>query len=450
MNAAVLGWADRRRFARVPVAGGGPEVTLGPRGLRGSAAQVLDFSPGGVLLQTEETPTWLAEDAPLSLRVGEHDISCSLAPESFDPSRWLQARPERVGLALTFARAEQDQVTRLYHRLRFPALHRRGAVPGAEVRALLAESGYMALRPGLEPADAWLRADWPGTLSHEAVFRDPGGPAIGHLAVTRAYANSWIGHEIAMLPRSSDNLRCRRDLYQHFCVWPRLLDGEGTYVFGYYSPKRRFHQEMFEAFASRSAADECVVVRMERYMRDKASAPEGLDLDGLVLEPMQRGDEPEVLALIEQSWPALARAALDIAPGSLTQDSVHPGFAALGGQRARQCLVLRSGERLIAALLCEWESAGVSLFDALSVAHVFLARGVETSSRLEKAITSVLYAFYTTREVNIPMFTCPPGTFHRRDVPGFKWVETMGCIVFSSRALRAFESYVELSLDLDS
>jgi len=451
MSAALLGWAERRRFARVKLSDRPEELTLGPRGQQLPGARVLDFSPGGVSL-APGSAQWLAEDTPLSLRVGEHEISCSLAPESSDGLQRLKESPDAVRLALDFAKDEQEEVARLYHRLRFPSLQRRNVATGSEVRTLLAESGYLALRPGIEPDATWARADWPSTLSHEAVFRDREGRCVGHIAVTRAYKNAWIGHEIAMLPRNDDSQHSRRDLYQHFCVWPRLIDGEGTYVFGYYSPKRRFHQQMFEAFANRSAADECVVVRQERYMRDPNWSPEPADtcLAGFTVLPMQHDDEPDVLGMIERAWPELARTALDIAPGSLSQDRLHPGFAVLGGHRARQCLLLRSGSRLIAALLCEWEDTHLSLFDALSVAHVFLAPGVEASTRIEQAVTRVLYDFYAARGVRIPLFTCPPGSFRQHDVPGFKWVETMGCIVFSARALRAFETYVELSLEQDA
>ena len=418
------------------------------QGSRRSAVRVLDFSPGGVSLPTQDVSFDL-EDEPLSLRIGEREIPCSVAPESGERLR-ASPRSGRIGLALEFETTAREDVALFYHRLRFPSLVRRSEVPGEEIRNLLRDSGYMALRPGLEPDGAWLRAEWPTTLSHEAVFREDDTPALGHIAITRAYRNSWIGHEIAMLRRTSDNLRCRRDLYQHFCVWPRLVDGDGTYVFGYYSPKRRFHQEMFEAFASRSAVEECVVVRMERYMRSAEwpQTPDGC-LEGFTVTPMTADEEPQVLAMLEAAWPALARDALDIGPGRLSQGELHPEFAVLGGQRARQCLIMRSGNRLVAALLCEWEDTRLSLFDALSIAHVFLAPGVDPDSRIENAITTVLRDFYTARGANIPLFTCPPGSFGRRDVPGFKWVETMGCIVFSARALCAFESFVDLSLELE-
>src|SRR5690606_13840637 len=127
--------------------------------------------------------------------------------------------------------------------------------------------------------------------------------------------------------------------------------------------------------------------------------------------------------------------------------SLHQQFAEIGAERSRTCLVLRAAGRLIAAVLCEWDQTRLSLFDVLSVAHVFVVPGVAVTGAIEAAIEQAIRRFYAERGLRVPLFTCPPNTFGRRDLPGFRWAETMACIVFSSRALRAFETYVELTLD---
>src|SRR5262249_19713581 len=142
------------------------------------------------------------------------------------------------GLKLYFEDNAKPAIARTYHNLRFRALRRRGAVSDGALKKLFQDSGYLGLKEGLVPRPAWLHADWPSTLTHEAVYIAGDNNAVGHVTVTRAYPHAWLGHEIATLRDHPESMVCRRTLYQHFSVWPRLLDEDQAHLLGYYYRSR--------------------------------------------------------------------------------------------------------------------------------------------------------------------------------------------------------------------
>jgi hypothetical protein len=428
---------DRRAFPRVHLNPDLQLASLSPLADDKLALPVLDLSPGGAAVLADTCPDWLDGRTELALRAGNQLIPC----------RVLDARPSfsvgsrALGLRLGFDKLERHAVANSYHKLRFAALQRRGALRASALQQLFVESGYLALKSDLVPSATWLRADWPNRLTHEAVYVARDERPLGHVTVTRAYPRAWLGHEIATVRDHSEALACRRVLYQHFSVWPRLLDGEAAHLLGYYNRSRPWHRRMFEDFAATSRVTDCAVVPMDRYVTQAIGDTEPAELSNVTVGGIEHGTA--VARIISDYWPALARHAFDIAPDRLATECMHSAYRDLGLTRSRTVLVLTVKGEVVGAALCEWTDCEISLFNVLNMAHVFLARGSDLSPDVSGSLVHAVRAFYAARGAPPPIIACPPGTFKDVALTGCVWTETMGCIIWNGEGLRLFEQYVD-------
>ncbi|MDD9939884.1 MAG: hypothetical protein OXU20_02360 [Myxococcales bacterium] len=312
---------------------------------------------------------------------------------------------------------------------------------------LLVASGYTRLKDDIAPSAIWLRAPWPNTLTHEAVYVARDQRALGHVTVTRAYSKTWLGHEIATLRNHPEAMACRRTLYQHFSVWPRLLDGDDAHLLGYYDRTRPWHQRMFEGFADRCGDQDCLVLPMERYALDRPSDASEDDQQGGLsagasVARAGISDAEWVAELVGKHWPGLVLRAFDIHPDRLTAECMHPAYRTAHLRRARDVLVLRVREQPVGAALCEWSDSRISLFNVLNMAQIFIESDADVPAEARNLLVQRVRAFYGDLGTPPPMLVCPPGTFGEAGLQGCRMVETMGCIVWSSEGLRQYESYV--------
>jgi hypothetical protein len=214
--------SERRRFRRV-AAVGRASVEVGSLSL-----PVEDLSAEGVAVVVPPGADLPRAGFTARLRAGEVALRCR--------AETLRAQSAAIGSAravLHLEPEESGQLLELYHRLRFPALSRRGQRPSQAVVDLFRRSGYLALKGELVPSPEWLAARWPESLTREAVYTAADGSLLGHIGITRAYSRAWLGHEIATLRDHPEALTCRRALYHHYANWPRLLDGDQALVLGY-------------------------------------------------------------------------------------------------------------------------------------------------------------------------------------------------------------------------
>lgn len=340
---------------------------------------------------------------------------------------------------------ERERAALQRHEQRFGNLHRRADVPADEVRALFDASGYTSLKAGLSLPEAWLRATWPASLSHEVVYRGQDGRALGHVAVTRAYSRAWLGHEIATLREHDEALRCRHKLYQHFSVWPRLLDGDEALLFGYFNRHRPWHRRMFEDFAAQTTTNDCVIVPFDRYVVDRsAGLSEPATFPGLTVLRLGPVDVAAISELLTGALPPLAVQAFDLQPERLLSDCLHPAFAKYGIERGRSALGIRLGGKLVAVALCENCDEPLSLFNVLNAAQVFVAPGAPEQAGT--ALVAAVLRYYAERGSPTPLITCLPAALGQRDVAGCRFTETMGCIIWTARGLQAYEGYVDEQL----
>jgi hypothetical protein len=349
-----------------------------------------------------------------------------------------------VGLRLMLDADQRGLLADAYHRLRFPALSRRGEIPAAVVHDLFDRSGYTALKKDVVPSDEWLAARWPATLTREAVYTAADGTVLGHIGVTRAYRRTWLGHEIATRRDHAEALACRRVLYHHFATWPRLLDGEETMLVGYYNRGRPWHRAMFEGFSSTADPDsECRVLPLDRFF---VSPAEGAtpSPDGISVGPMRPEEAGAVAALIAGQWPRLATRAFDLDAVHLQSACLHPEYAAAGLERSRTVLVLRDRGQLLGAATCEVASGHLSLFNVLNCAQLFLAGDVAPAG--QRVLVQAVQRFFRARGVLSPLVVANPGQLGEDHGIGLRLVETMGAIVWTAQGLRRYEDYIDRTL----
>ena len=440
---------ERRRFERIRLGPDLETVSLAPVAGNTDPVPLLDFSPEGAAVQSSVQPPWADGRVALELRADGNAIPCRARVAT------MTRRNETAvcGLRLSFDAGQRPALSAAYHKLRFHALQRRGALSERALSELFSESGYTRLKDDIAPSSTWMRANWPSTLTHEAVYVARDGRALGHVSVTRAYPHAWLGHEIATLRHHPEAMRCRRTLYLHFALWPRLLDGEDAHLLGYYNRSRPWHRRMFEDFASRCAPSDCVVVPMDRYTT--AAFNRGHTVDSGPTEESVRvihagPDHCAVVAKwVEQYWPTLALRAFDIHADSLTSPCMHDAYRASGLTRSRTVLVLCVDDEPVAAALCEWSDSQISLFNVLNMAHIFVSKHAMVSASACNLLIQEVRAFYAQLGASPPLIACPPGTFANTPVHGSTWTETMGCIIWSAEGLRRFERYVaEVITDL--
>lgn len=456
----VRGFADEGQACDTPA---GPDAEqAGPAGAA-LCARVLDFSPGGVLVECEHPPYWADGRTKLELHFEPGEETLGI----FCRGRWARAPDVRdvdeaglqFGLELEFDPDQRARVADAYHRLRFGALSRRGQLDPARLEQLFWDSSGLTLG-GLPAGSPWLSAAWPNTLSHEVVYRSSGGRLLGHIAVTRAYKRAWLGHELAFVPEDPEAARCHRELYQHFCVWPRLLDGDDVHVLGYFGGQEHLHRRLLEAFALKSPPGQCVITPLDRYVPGetiaarRAAATSGAAHDSfgrsLHWGPLREQERTGAVELIRSQWSPLTCEAFDVTPESLDQEALHPVYFEEGRGRGRACVALRLDGELQGVGLCEWTDPALSGSGPLNVAHVFLTdRARDAAARdwmMRHSLCSAIQDTYLTRGLPLPSLTCAPGSFGFADLPTHMYAETMGCVVLSGRALRDFEVFVEQAL----
>jgi hypothetical protein len=433
---------QRRRFRRVP-------VTPGTMALEATGADVIDLSPEGVSVSLSSDGWRPGQGGPVALRTAEARITCRadvVCQRDGGDGRAV------LGLHLDLDDGDRRALTAAYHRARFPQLARRGQVPPGEVADLFERSGYLALKPDCRPGDEWLAAPWPDSLSREAMYRAADGTVLGHIGVTRAYRNAWLGHEIATRRDHPEALDCRRALYHHFATWPRLAGGEDCLLVGYYNPQRPWHRRLFEAFAALCDPEtECRLLPLDRFLvlpaevaaDEKLAAPE---VAGLEVSPVRPGERSRVAALIAASWPSLAVRAFDLGAAAMEATCLHPEYAAAGIGRDRRVLVVRWQGVVVGAALCETVDGPLSLFNVLNCAQLFFLPGVGVAGAPARALTRAVLAFYRQRGVPSPMLVASPGLLPAQPAPGVQRAETMGGIIWTARGLARYEDYVDRAL----
>jgi hypothetical protein len=328
----------------------------------------------------------------------------------------------------------------------FPGLCARHDVDPDEVLELFDESGYLALREGTTPDDGWYCADDP-IVTQDVMYRAEDGALLGHVSITRGYSGCWLGHQIATLREHSEAMECRRSLYDFFSSHPRELDGPHAMLLGYYDRSRRWHKRFFEGFVQwMDDEGDAVVVPLDRFERDGPiqetrghSAPPGVRI-----EVLEDADLAAATRLIRSHLPALAIEAFDLRPASLRQSDLHPAYRNSRYSRGRQALSLKEDDELVGVVLCEHGSSELSLFNILNMAQVFLATG-DAAPRISSqlALLNSIRDFYAWRGVDHPLIVAPPETFVAAKAANTILAETMGCIVWSGRALHLYRHYLD-------
>lgn len=384
-------------------------------------------APGAPLLPESPTPIALAGEGTV--------IPCVATRKSATPT----ARGVECGLSLELA--DSLPLADVLQRVLLPQLRLRRHVPRADVIDLFERSGYLSLRPGCVPTDAWLGID-ADAISRDLVYVSRTGRPVGHISITRAYRETWLGHQIATIADDEESLDARRALYLGFASLPTILDGTHSRVIGYYNRSRPWHRIFFEHFAhSVSSSDMAVVCPFDRF--ERGVAPLVLELpSGIEVGPATERELVTVAALAHAQLPRIVIEAMDLHPARLRVESLHPAYLSSSFYRSRDVVVLRVDGVMVGAALCEYSSREISLFNVMNMAQFFMSEGVDPRAQL--ALHHHVRRGYLERGVEDPLVVARPGTFDATADPDTRLAETMGCIVWSAEGLRAYENYVQL------
>lgn len=434
---------ERRGSGRLALADGAASlhwVTMGASEPVANAAEVLELSPDGALVAigpAESLPS--GGPFPAALSIGETTVHCL----AHSRHRRHGDRLDECGVEIVSGPA-RARLLEAYLGMRFPALRQRRTLAPEAVQELLERSGYLALRGGIVPPPRWFRLEGDG-VSRDVVHLAEDGTPVGHVSVTRAYSGSWMGHQIATLRGHPETWAARMALYLYFATYPIAVDGPGTILFGYYDRRRAWHKVFFESFVRWVGDDELAVIApFDRFERAPGQPESAVPCEprvevGLALPE----DLLAAAALVRAQLPELAATAFDLHPESLTRQHLHPAYAGSSLERGRCAIVLRVDGRLAGVALCETGSRELSLFNMFNMAQIYLRRDRVPSIGAQLRLLAEVRAFYRLRGIVDPLVVAPPGTFAGASEPGTVLAETMGCIAWSGRALRQYESFLK-------
>lgn len=409
-------------------------------------AEVRDFSGAGLRVripeQTMTLPLSGAFAARLSLDGNVHE--CLVEPRYARRARG--GRGYDVGLRLSGANGVQDALIRAYRDRSLPSLRPRRFLPATLVRDLMLESRYLSLREGCEPTEHWYTAPWKDEDSMDVVYRDGDDRLIGHISVTRAYPNAWLGHQLATLKGHKETAACRRDLYLHVTTWPRLMDDEDTMLIGYFDRGKAWHRWYFESFIKWVGSAELAVLfpwdRFEQHLPD-ARIPNIEFPASTEVGPLRDEERDEAVDLVSRFLPSLAKRAFAIDADTIVGTLLPPKSISSTYDRNRHGIALRVNTKLVGLALCETGSRDISLFNLLNLAQLYIRNDCERPSEAAQlALLTAVRTFYRTRGVTTPLVVAPPDTLAATAEPGTFLAEKMGCIIWSGHSLKHYENFI--------
>lgn len=329
----------------------------------------------------------------------------------------------------------------------FPLLVSRSEVPRALLDELLVQSGYLDLRSGIGPTEAWYTPPGDERLSVDIVCNSPEGIPGGHLSCLRIYRYTWMYHQLASVGKGLAASEGRRALYLHTIAWLGSRDDDHRYAMAWFNREKAWHRVFFDAFAAWMRSDEMVVIApYDRFERNDSPTPD-LETEspgiGETVGDLGPEDRVEAAALAAGQVPALIAGAFDLDPVHVDTPHLCTQHSARGLVRGRKGFVIRDGAGVAGIALCETGSRDLSLFNLLNIAHVYLRAGEGApSSAAQIALLDRVMAYYSERGQSRPIVIAPPGTLTCASRAGFDLVETMGCIVFSRHAARQYRNFL--------
>ena len=406
---------------------------------------------------------------------GTHAIACSLelvgwvavSGDLGSDRAGHGGRPgPRVGVArlrLRCDRSARELLGRVYQQLRFPCLAGSGAGVGADAGSV----GPDRLRRLAAPRE--LGEPLPASLGVDAVGYAQGTP-LGQARVVRAYANTWTLTSLRWrdpeLEDPSRVAKIRTALYHHIATAPLLLDGHTRqHLLTYFDRDDPWHQATFEGFAEWFDDErEATVVGFDRFALARhpgdgshdwahESGPE-VDVDQV------RPDELDAaVAILQTELSGLACAAFDIDANRLDRVYLHPSYASHGIARGRRVFGVRESSRsvlgrgpdsgagaLVGLALCEAgqgdDSLGLGELGDLAQL-VFTPQASQAGRR---ALVEYVRGHYAALGRPEPTVLARSGAVADPAAVGLVAVESLGCMIWTGRVLRAFRTFLRTTL----
>ncbi len=430
------GRSDPRWRAQTPT-----EARISLRGQH-TIADVLDVSGNGLGLSVKDNSAhWRADELV--------NVSFNTEAKKIEgAARLIRGHGKRDDkLAFNFApQVDNSDLMQALLSMRFPQQRPRATVDSSSVESLMINSGYAVLREGQAIDASWLSLSVP-RVSIDRVYVDRAGDAIGHISITRSYRRTWIAHQLATLKGSPETFDCRLSIYQMaMYMIPLLTEGDDGYVMAYFDQAKPWHRHFFESFVRwMGNADDSTIADLDRFEAVSRNAIPLVALPSFVEISEAREEEiPKLVSIVKKNLPPLTARTLDINQDLLRTSVLHPDYVGSGLERSRDILVLRMHGRPIGAALLE-RGTGLSLFGLFDMAQFYFdpAGDIPVAARLQ--LIERARAWYRERGIINPMLVTPKGSLARDAHKRLKWVETMGLISLSARAMRHYENFLEFT-----
>jgi hypothetical protein len=262
--------------------------------------------------------------------------------------------------------------------------------------------------------------------------------------MTRAYKNTWLGHQMAMRSDHPEAARARR-IQTAMIMITSLLDGHEARSMAYYDAAKPYGRLFFDRFVESAGSPDLATVSDFDWI-DRAALPVVLDTEVPAHVSVSVAAPTElaaVAALVRRQLPQLQADAMDVRPSLLRSDALHPAYRGSGLSREREVFVVRVRGHIVGAALCECTSKHLNLLNELNLAQFFFVRGaVEPSA--QRALQQAVRRFYDERGIRDPFVVAPRNTFDLSQDPHARIHMRIRCITWSFEGIRAYENYLKL------
>jgi hypothetical protein len=407
-------------------------------GVRVNQAPLLDFGMnGGRSLHAHGAPMPDKGTFPATITANGASLHCMAEIRSSTLTR------RGVELGLRFVAEDPMVLAGIILRALFPEVKLRREVPVEELERLFRAAGYHRLRDGAVPSPEWVNMN-ADAITRDIVYVARDGAAVAHGSMTRAYRNTWLGHQMAMRSDHPEAARARR-IQTAMIMITSLLDGPEAKSMAYYEASKPYGRLFFDRFVESVGNPELATISDLDWI-DRAALPLVLDTEipaHISVSPAAPAEMAAVADLVRRQLPRLQADAMDVRPSLLRSDALHPAYRDSSLSRAREVFVVRVRGHIVGAALCEHTSKHLNLLNELNLAQFFFVRGA-VEPRAQRALQQAVRRFYDEHGIRDPFVVAPTNTFDLTMDPHARLHMRIRCITWSFEGIRAYENYLKL------
>ncbi|MFO7965436.1 MAG: hypothetical protein R6U50_16045 [Desulfobacterales bacterium] len=236
------------------------------------------------------------------------------------------------------------------------------------------------------------------------------GEILGHMAIIRLYAKSWMIHHYAANSRIS--IKAGLDVLNQIGRFINESNNISTinmnYVFCYFRPENKFPNRVFGGISEKIANKRACSLDSFLYLHYRKSADDQTDFQPEWRLEKTRPSDYEELALYYQNISdGLMLHAFELDHMNAERDQTADDYEQLGFKREKRVLALRKDNVLKAVVLVNVSDVGLNLSELANCISLFILDESEVAPDILASLLSGVSRYYETE--TIPVLLLPTG-----------------------------------------